>query len=962
MPTTKKSNTHDDIDRDRKEETAQESIRPDFLQDLGISPEEQAGMEARAVSGADQDMAAKSDLSAKGIESAEAAGATPAKTNADNNESEAATADSSSGGLYSGSEKGKKKSRFSKRQKLIGGSLGGIGIGGIIALFSTVQGPLQFIHKAQFFQKAHFGSQDSFSDDRSAKFMLYAFSGKAAKGRLGVLGNKVADRMEVRLNRQGLKSVYHPNTGRLMGYQITDAKKANEFVRDSRKDDIPRNDGLAHGTDVNGKPLGEPNDFIDLRDSKFKQRRSVTRRATKTLGINRVSSSVSSRLMIKRGGVNFHPITNKGKKAIDDYFDRRRQIRDADDNDTRTGNPDGGDSPNLSKRSKILAKLKSFGTKLSGPTAVAGAVCAVKSFSDAIDAQNYENQQQLIRKGMKVVTVGNQVMSGQDLNMETLAVLSEAHYDEETNTTWRSDPGVQWEAGDEPTGKDYNKDVRPGSREKPAIFTTVEGIPDFGACAVIDTAGNLPVIKQFGELVTGGLKAIGIDTDKYAQMAIDYFTTGAVNLAAQGAEAGGLENIGLRLAASEKGIAKGARELTQEEEAEVKSLTRTEQKVEAAEANTFDKYFNLLDYQSVASQAFDAVPSSSEQVVASITSIPKIFSSMAGNLFGRSKVSAAATYDYGFPLYDFSLSERANLDYEDPYANAEYMEEGDRLKRMNETYGNKCFGMQVDESGNLVFDKAPDQAKIPSECKDTSNKELVSYRFYLADMIGGHSLACYMSIETSCAQVTTGTTPASPTSPGPSNGQIVGDPYTDSTSVPCAEGTREVGTADGYHEGQKFAVRLCSLPNLPSSGPADNPGSAYTTPGADGHAIVNSRVSGAWFSLVNDAKTAGINLAAYSSFRSMPHQEYLWVKHGRDTARVARPGYSSHQAGVAIDFQQMSNSNKSNSCASRARTPSNPGWVWLRDNAETYGFKQFSNEAWHWDALPMANRCGTAQP
>ena len=198
------------------------------------------------------------------------------------------------------------------------------------------------------------------------------------------------------------------------------------------------------------------------------------------------------------------------------------------------------------------------------------------------------------------------------------------------------------------------------------------------------------------------------------------------------------------------------------------------------------------------------------------------------------------------------------------------------------------------------------------------------------------------------------------------SGTIVGDPYTDSSGVPCAAGTLELGLPyfDGYRNGQKFTVRLCQLPNMRSSGDADNPGSQFTTRGASGFAIVNSRVSGAWFKLIEDAKKAGISFSANSSFRSMPHQQALCAKNTKcangDYSKVARPGNSSHQAGVAIDFADMDGDGGS-TCASRARRLSDPKWLWLRDNAEKYGFKQYSAEAWHWDALPEANRCGATQ-
>ena len=200
---------------------------------------------------------------------------------------------------------------------------------------------------------------------------------------------------------------------------------------------------------------------------------------------------------------------------------------------------------------------------------------------------------------------------------------------------------------------------------------------------------------------------------------------------------------------------------------------------------------------------------------------------------------------------------------------------------------------------------------------------------------------------------TTPTTPELPTTTDP--GIIVGDPYTDSTSVPCAAGTRDIGIQDAYAEGRVFKAKLCSLSNMTSSGQADKPGSQFSTPGGDGHAIVNSRVSGAWFKLVNDAKAAGVNLSASSSFRSMPHQQSLWNANPNPEF-VARPGHSSHQGGVAIDFGNMSGKVPKATCANRASN-SGAGYQWLKANASKYGFKQYAVEAWHWDAYPLANRC-----
>lgn len=55
---------------------------------------------------------------------------------------------------------------------------------------------------------------------------------------------------------------------------------------------------------------------------------------------------------------------------------------------------------------------------------------------------------------------------------------------------------------------------------------------------------------------------------------------------------------------------------------------------------------------------------------------------------------------------------------------------------------------------------------------------------------------------------------------------------------------------------------------------------------------------------------------------------------------TARPGYSYHERGLAIDF--TANGRFINS-------QSNPGFVWLAANAGRFGFYNLPSEPWHWD-------------
>jgi LAS superfamily LD-carboxypeptidase LdcB len=83
-------------------------------------------------------------------------------------------------------------------------------------------------------------------------------------------------------------------------------------------------------------------------------------------------------------------------------------------------------------------------------------------------------------------------------------------------------------------------------------------------------------------------------------------------------------------------------------------------------------------------------------------------------------------------------------------------------------------------------------------------------------------------------------------------------------------------------------------------------GSAFYVPGANGRALVNSRVSGAVSALVDDATADGESLRANSSFRSSQSQQRLCngdaLCRAGNFGNVARPEYSNHQMGLAVDF------------------------------------------------------------
>ena len=124
-------------------------------------------------------------------------------------------------------------------------------------------------------------------------------------------------------------------------------------------------------------------------------------------------------------------------------------------------------------------------------------------------------------------------------------------------------------------------------------------------------------------------------------------------------------------------------------------------------------------------------------------------------------------------------------------------------------------------------------------------------------------------------------------------------------------------------------------------------------------ATISAKAMPAFVELFEAAQAAGFPLSVTSSYRSYDTQVSTynyWVSvsgvAGADTYS-ARPGYSEHQTGLAIDF-----ANGSGSCSLDC-FGSTPEYEWLQENGATYGFIQryyagkeavtgYGAEEWHW--------------
>ena len=136
---------------------------------------------------------------------------------------------------------------------------------------------------------------------------------------------------------------------------------------------------------------------------------------------------------------------------------------------------------------------------------------------------------------------------------------------------------------------------------------------------------------------------------------------------------------------------------------------------------------------------------------------------------------------------------------------------------------------------------------------------------------------------------------------GESDKPVTGVRISESSSVACDPRTTDIGVYEGYLDGQKLDVRLCLLDH-PGYQIKGDPGGLSESLTKD-FAAVNSIVSGAFAALghIYYEETHQV-LVGTSGFRTNEYQKYLREVRYAGTSQAAKPGYSNHQAGLALDI------------------------------------------------------------
>lgn len=167
------------------------------------------------------------------------------------------------------------------------------------------------------------------------------------------------------------------------------------------------------------------------------------------------------------------------------------------------------------------------------------------------------------------------------------------------------------------------------------------------------------------------------------------------------------------------------------------------------------------------------------------------------------------------------------------------------------------------------------------------------------------------------------------------------DIYNDSSEIPCDPRTTDNGVQDGYRKNNKVPIRVCGVTQL-------------------GGTKVNSRVSEAITTMVEDMNAAGISVSATSGFRTYSEQQKLVELAAKGGNQAAPAGTSNHQMGLAVDFRfyddngaGISNSQSTCKTVGGVCTPprNSAGYTWMVANASKYGFTQLNSEFWHWEVV-----------
>lgn len=729
-----------------------------------------------------------------------------------NESSESLESDSlNKGGFYTPDSSDTQYKVSSNSRKKAGIGIGVIALltGGGFGLFGLFAQPLQFIQMSSMLRNFHFSDSENLGDERMTKLGRYIKYNGDQRTRLSVLGNKYANRLETRLNKSGLKSTYDGPRSTFSGYRIDPKEtfaKQGELIEVDGKTPQQRITDLSakYGIDTSHIDIGTDG-VINIKTDGLStlETKRLIRTSLEEAGYSKIGASIRSRIMGKRAGVSWNPIKNLDTKItasvearIKDFFDvRKKRISNGVDTDLFTVKEDpngktdtnGDSTPDSNPDTKTAAdnandltsgsgtpeeNIKSKLGKVGAGIAIVGVVCAVKGLAEQYDYIKHDNVVlPLMRLGVEGLAVGNQVVTGQNLDPVQMDAMTKLMYDPETQTSWRNAKSIQYEAGENPTGPDIGSEAKLDANGN--VFTQVlNSVPGLDSVCKVASSwlGNAVDIGM--TLLSGPIQVVtdqfqSVILGKLGASLIGWLAGNPININVAGANYGNYINYGARLAANDSFISGGGRQLTSAEVAELRNNRIQDENYAFSKKSTLAKLFDATDYRTPLGKFFAEQAPNPQENIARITSIfPKTIASLFGsgvnNLF-TSKAAAAESYDYGFPKYGFSVSEINSSTIENPFENDAVVEsllnaKADEINKAT----NKCFGINIVKRKLGIEDvwtpestgTVPKYVDITNDpkCTDTS-EEFLRIRMWIHDTQMMSSYACFEDgADNTCAE------------------------------------------------------------------------------------------------------------------------------------------------------------------------------------------------------------------
>lgn len=602
---------------------------------------------------------------------------------------------------------------------MVGGSIAGLTVGGLLFGAVVASGPFEFIHLSQLLTRFHFASLQDAGDDRSSKlfrFINHAKSGEVEKTRMGLTGNKIANNIEAKMNETGIQTAYTDKFGNLDGYVIDTSNEkfssmSNKEVKQYFKENY--NVDLVDKVDSAGHHFL----FADGQKLGYFKSRAMIRAMMQESGFSKVSSALGARIMGRRAGISWHPLKKldtRAQNALENWLKGFRdnikngskptieaQKGSSSSNESQQEQADGTKAQQAAgDLSTEASKVDSADTKgisalqdnihlklAAGGAALVGVACLAYSVADHASAlKQAEIVLPLMRMGMEAIVVGNQIMNGEDVNGSELNLLAQQFTSIDPNTgatlDWSDAQSFQAEQGEKITGVAASSTMQSVGAATPFGFLTKGSVGGAlkAACSSVGQ-GIITVISFLGGPVSAAIGTVagviaGPMVNGFIKDLAGWLVGTPINPATlAGPDYGNAVNYGARLAANQQAIGAGGTVLSTTQAAALQSTENLASSQQFDAQNLAYRLFNPYDSRTLVAHMMDSVSPSIATSVASLSSgflhIGSNIASAIGSIFTGSIHAAPQTpYNYGFPEYGFSQADLNNPILEDPYANA----------------------------------------------------------------------------------------------------------------------------------------------------------------------------------------------------------------------------------------------------------------------------------------------------